>query len=120
MAASPMQLHKLIKRLVEKTTQRAISWEPSATGNSFRTRIGDYVVQIEMGMVRALGSQPEPGLTVTKLDGGHVANTGTGLNALFQGSTTAIQPGTQKMLDDLWNMIVNRDDDIDRLLHQLG
>lgn len=120
MAASAMQLHKLIKRLLDKSLSRNLSWEPAATGASFRTRIGDYVVQIQMDTPRALGTEPEPSLTVTKLDGGHVAATGSGINALLGHSITILQPGTQRLLNELWITVADRDDDIEQLIKQLG
>lgn len=120
MASSPEQLHKLIKRLLEKTAARQVSWEPSATGNSFRARVGDFVVQIELSIFAPLGSVQEPTLTVTKLDGGRVAQTTSPGNVMVPSGMTVIQPATQNMLSQLWNTIANRDDEISRLIEQLG
>lgn len=118
MAASALQLHKLIKRLLEKSAARGLNWEPSTTGSSFRTRIGDFVVQIEQPALRSFGQGAEPTLTVTRIDGGHVATTG-GINSMLS-QPVVLQPGTVKMLLELWEMVANRDNDIDQLLKELG
>lgn len=121
MAANAMQLHKLITRLLRKTESKELTWEQNSTQNGYRTRIGDFAVTVEKAVV-SFGTTPiEPQMTVTRLDGGLVASTGPRNpfgNALS--NAAGIQPGTNKLLKELWDLIANRDDDIDELLTLLG
>lgn len=121
MAANAGQLHKLIIRLLRKTQTKELTWERNSTQNGYRTRIGDFAVTVEKSATAFNPNSDEPQMTVTRLDGGIVAMTST--SNPFGGilsSAAGVQPGTSKLLRDLWDLIANRDDDIEELLNLLG
>lgn len=113
MASSAKVVERLIDKLIEKTTSKAIHWEQALEGNKYQARFEEYIVQIEEQSMSVVGGNVS--LTVKKLDGTRLMNAGSGV-LLAAGPNVALFGDPLSKLERLYALVDTRTGDLERLI----
>jgi hypothetical protein len=118
------QIDKIIDGLLARTEMGFLKWEDSVEIGKYRTRMGDYALEI-VGSTGGL--LPNISLTIQRLDGKLVEKINT--NAVYQqpktiGDVTSraspqISIESRKKLETLFEILKNKNNDLDDLLKML-
>ena len=120
MSSNSQQITKLIDRLFAKTSDGSMQWRPVGP-NSFEVRLGNFSISLRSsGRRNSLLGGTE--LLVTKLDGKKVASvsSSTPSSVRFSFEEEQIPDSYREKIDDLFDIINNRDADLDEIIKLLG
>ena len=129
MASNFGQLAMIVDRLLERTEQGGVAWSKSAMRGQFQARFDNFLIQISgvpsthAGLSSLLNNGGT--LRITTLEGTLVDQVLGGSSAL--GIATALSrnspPPPQSLLDkiqQLYDMVTNESEDLNRLLKAIG
>lgn len=123
MPNSSMQVAQVIDRLLSRTKNGNQSWKNSAVGNKYQTRIGDFTVEVT-GQTSSI-FPPSARIKITKLNGIVVAEAGSSSSGVVAtisgraGNPSYLDSHSQAKLNELYEILSNRSDDLDELLSLL-
>jgi hypothetical protein len=110
------RMEKLIDRLIEKTRKGEIAWSESIPSGAFMTSFPNYSVKIE-----ASGSDFYPyAVKVLDQTGEIIARTHSGLSEALQDPDRGVSKESLRTLYDSARLSLYREDDLDRLLQEIG